>query len=105
MKKVTICGSKKFQDTWIEMYNKLTSRGYLVYLPFLGEVTSDMIDILHKVHYAKILESDIVCIIDVSDHFDTVGYVGDDTQREIDFAREHNKEIIKLSQINKENMF
>jgi hypothetical protein len=102
--KATICGSMRFKEKMMNVYNSLTSHGILVWLPFMGNVTPDMINTLHFVHEEKIKNSDYAIIVDVGDNITTEGYVVKDTKREIDFAKDHNIKVIYLSDVNKKKM-
>lgn len=123
---ITICGSMRFKNIMIDCYNELTSKGYLVFLPFFGEVTNENMETIHEVHYEKIRMSDYVVIVDSNKgighlskylspdsewkqvengcsvtlkykpYIDTP-YIGDDTNREIEFAKSIEKEIRYLS--------
>ena len=96
---ITLCGSTRFYETFLEVNNKLTAKGYIVLS--IGVIKSKavmlnksdtelkkMIDLLHR---EKISMSDSIFVIDVD------GYIGESTKGEIEFAEKHGKRICRLS--------
>ena len=96
---ITLCGSTRFYETFLEINNKLTAKGYIVLS--IGVVKSKavmldksdhglekMLDLLHR---EKIAMSDSIFVIDVD------GYIGKSTKGEIEFAEKHGKRIYRLS--------
>ena len=96
---ITLCGSTRFYETFLEVNNKLTAKGYIVLS--IGVIKSKavmlnksdtelkkMIDLLHR---EKIAMSDSIFVIDVD------GYIGESTKGEIEFAEKHGKRTYKLS--------
>ena len=91
---VTLCGSTKFKDEFLEAQKKLTLEGYIVLSVGLfghagddevwNEGTKEMLDEMHK---AKIKMSDMIFVINPG------GYIGESTRSEIEWARELNKKI------------
>lgn len=87
-KVVTLCGSTKFKDEFMDVQKKLTLAGYIVISVGLfghsgdNEVwydgTKDMLDDMHK---RKIDMSDEIFVINVG------GYIGDSTKSEIEYAK------------------
>ena len=94
---VTLCGSTKFKDEFIEAQKKLTLDGNIVISVGLfghsgdKEVwtpgTKEMLDEMHK---AKIDLSDAIYVINVG------GYIGESTKEEIIYANFKNKKIYYL---------
>lgn len=96
---VTLCGSKKFIDEFKIVERTLTLDGYVVLSPAIFNhperltMTKDYINTYHIIHDQKVLMSDIVIIISIN------GYIGEDTKREIEFAKANNKNVIYLNNI------
>lgn len=94
---VTICGSPKFREEINDVQTKLTMQGDMVFTDgieqpdatILEEEKQQLIDL----HLDKILISDEIYVINKD------GFIGDITQKEIDFAKEHNKVINYLEPI------
>lgn len=101
---VTLCGSTRFKDEFMETQKRLTLEGYIVISVGLfghsgdNEVwenmdegtmtkTKEMLDDIHK---RKIDMSDEIYVINVGD------YIGDSTKSEIDYAIEHGKGVTFL---------
>ena len=96
---VTICGSSKFKDEILQANQDLTLLGYMVFIDGvfahadnvdLYEEEKKQLDDLHK---EKILISDAIYVVNKD------GYIGESTKSEIEFAKEHNKEIMYLESI------
>lgn len=102
---ITVCGSLKKYKLMCNVASKIMSsmEDTVVFLPemynsilFDGNIDHDVIDKielknLDKSHRLKIDMSDIVLIIDYG--------AGQGTYEELEYAEEHNKEIIRLSEI------
>lgn len=95
---ITICGSLKFKDKIAELAERLTMEGNIVLTPLLninGSITSaahgiseeHMYEIIHRVHNWKIEICDKVLIANFE------SYIGEDTLRELNYAKSLNKEI------------
>lgn len=99
-KVITLCGSTRFKDAFMEEQKRLTLEGNIVISVGLfghsgdeeawTEGTKEMLDDMHK---RKIDMSDEVFIIDVD------GYIGASTQSEIEYAKHTGKIIHYLSEI------
>ncbi len=92
---VTICGSMKFQRQMMALALKLElEEKYLVIqcvYPHEGmHIAAQDIQTISRLHYKKIDMSDAVYVVNVG------GYIGEATQREIDYARAMNKEVLFL---------
>ena len=100
-KVVTLCGSTRFKNEFMEVQKKLTLEGNIVISVGLfghsgdSEVwenmdegtltqTNEMLDDMHK---RKIDMADEIFVINVG------GYIGDSTRSEIDYAIEHGKRV------------
>lgn len=98
---ITLCGSTRFKNEFMEAQKKLTLEGNIVISVGLfghsgdSEVwenmdegtltkTKEMLDDMHK---RKIDMSDEIFVINVG------GYIGDSTRSEIDYATEHGKKV------------
>ena len=98
---VTLCGSTRFKDEFMEAQKKLTLEGNIVISVGLfghsgdQEVwenmdegtltkTKEMLDDMHK---RKIDMADAIYVINVD------GYIGDSTRSEIEYALNHDKEV------------
>ena len=103
---VTLCGSTRFKDQFMEAQKKLTLEGNIVISVGLfghsgdSEVwenmdegtltrTKEMLDEMHK---AKIDMADSIFVINVG------GYIGSRTRSEIDYAIAHGKEVRYLEE-------
>lgn len=103
---VTLCGSTRFKDEFMEAQKRLTLEGNIVISVGLfghsgdGEVwenmdegtltrTKEMLDDMHK---RKIDMADSIYVINVG------GYIGDSTKSEIAYAKAHGKEVQYLEQ-------
>lgn len=101
---VTLCGSTRFKNEFIEAQKQLTLEGNIVISVGLfghsgdQEVwenmdegtltkTKEMLDDMHK---RKIDMADSIYVINVD------GYIGDSTRSEIEYAKEHGKKITFL---------
>lgn len=98
---VTLCGSTRFKNEFIEVQKRLTLEGNIVISVGLfdhsgdSEVwenmdegiltkTKEMLDDMHK---RKIDMADEIFVINVG------GYIGDSKRSEIDYAIEHGKKV------------
>ncbi len=103
---VTLCGSTRFKDQFMEVQKRLTLEGNIVISVGLfghsgdSEVwenmdegtltrTKEMLDEMHK---AKIDMADSIFVINVG------GYIGSSTRSEIDYAIAHGKEVRYLEE-------
>ena len=93
-KVITLCGSTRFKDSFLEAQKRLTLEGNIVISVGLfghsgdDEVwapgTKEMLDDMHK---RKIDMADEIFVINVG------GYVGESTQSEIAYAQEKGKKV------------
>ena len=103
-KVVTLCGSTRFKDEFMNVQRELTLKGYIVIsVGFFGHSkdaelwdkmdeetkvkTKTMLDDIHK---RKIDMSDEIFVINVG------GYIGDSTRSEIEYAKKMGKKITYL---------
>jgi hypothetical protein len=98
--RITLCGSAKFESAFHEWNKKLTLAGHTVYglavYPSSMEGNKDWYNeqekiILDLIHLDKILNSDIIVVIDVD------GYTGFSTKREIQWARIQGKRVFWIT--------
>ncbi len=94
MKIITICGSLKYQNEMIKIAETMELQGNCV-LPVIypareskDAYTQEEFAMFDKMHKEKIKLSDAILVVNVN------GYIGSSTQREIEFAKSLNKEII-----------
>ena len=89
-KVITLCGSSRFKDAFMDAQKRLTLQGHIVLsLGLFGhsgdneaEYAKDMLDALHK---RKIMMSDEIFVINPG------GYIGESTANEIAFAERMGK--------------
>ena len=97
-KVITLCGSTKFKEQFIEVQKQLTLEGNIVISVGLfghsgdaevwQEGTKEMLDDMHK---RKIDMADAIFVINVN------GYIGSSTASEIEYAIQTNKEVLYLN--------
>lgn len=94
IKVITLCGSAKFEDEFVKVQEELSLLGNLVLMPvfFKGKknLTEEQIQRLKEIHLKKIAMADAIFVINKG------GYIGESTQKEINYAKKLNKEIIYL---------
>ncbi|SFP66469.1 hypothetical protein SAMN04487928_105156 [Butyrivibrio proteoclasticus] len=105
---ITLCGSTRFKNEFMEAQKRLTLEGNIVISVGLfghsgdQEVwenmdegtltkTKEMLDDMHK---RKIDMADSIYVINVG------GYIGDSTRSEIEYAKNHGKEVKYLEECN-----
>lgn len=91
---VTLCGSTRFKEQFLEAQKRLTLEGNIVISVGLfghsgdqevwTEGTKEMLDDMHK---RKIDMADSIFVINVG------GYIGESTRSEIEYARQNGKGI------------
>ena len=96
-KVITLCGSTRFKEQFLEAQKRLTLEGNIVISVGLfghsgddevwREGTKEMLDNMHK---RKIDMADAIFVINVG------GYIGESTRSEIEYATKHGKEILYL---------
>lgn len=98
-KVITLCGSTRFRDAFLEAQKRLTLEGNIVISVGLfghagddevwTEGTKEMLDDMHK---RKIDMADEIFVINVS------GYIGSSTRSEIEYARRIGKAVRYLEE-------
>ena len=100
-KVITLCGSTRFKDEFMQQQKRLTLEGNIVISVGLfghadGEyktvITDEVKEMLDDIHKRKIDMSDAIFVIDVD------GYIGSSTRSEIEYAKATGKEIMYLSE-------
>lgn len=97
MKIITICGSFKYKDDMVSIAEKLCLEGNCVLSPLYPICDKKYSDnekkMLGKIHFERIKISDAILVVDID------GYIGDATNKEIEFAKSLDKEIIYYSNL------
>ena len=93
---VTICGSMKFKDKMMEVAKNLEINNKYIVIQCV--YSNDMFNeeeqqILSDLHYNKIEISDAIYVVNVN------GYIGNQTSKEIEYAKNIGKEVIYLEPI------
>lgn len=93
-KVITLCGSTKFKDEFMETQKKLTLEGNIVISVGLFGHSGDnevwangMKEMLDDMHKRKIDMADEIFVVNVG------GYISESTASEIEYAKSHNKPI------------
>ena len=96
---ITLCGSSRFKEQFLEAQKRLTLEGNIVISVGLfghsgdNEVwTSGTKEMLDNMHKRKIDMADAIYVINVG------GYIGESTRSEINYAEKNGKGIIYLEQ-------
>lgn len=94
---ITLCGSTKFKDEFIEYTKRFTLNGYVVLsVGLFGHsgspeafepTTKKMLD---EIHRRKIDMSDMIFVINKD------GYIGEGTRSEIDYAEKMGRSVIYM---------
>lgn len=97
---LTLCGSMRFKNNILNIKTELESYGFMVLIPNMGvnpdQMDDELIRKLHIAHYRKMDQSNYVIIVNRD------GYIGDDTQREIDYCYLNNIPVIYAYDYNTE---
>lgn len=93
---VTICGSMRFKDKMMEISKELEIKNKYVVIQCIysnDKFTEKEQQILSDLHYNKIKISDAIYVVNVN------GYIGNSTDKEIEYAKKLGKEVIYLEPI------
>ena len=101
---VTLCGSSKFKDAFIQLNKALTLSNVIVLMPgiwghngdeeYISEESKSNLD---KLHFSKIDLSDAIIVVNnYSNDFKEEHYIGDSTLKEIEYAKNHHKFVYFL---------
>lgn len=98
-KVITLCGSTRFKEQFLQAQKRLTLEGNIVISVGLfghsgddevwSEGTKEMLD---DMHLRKIDMADEIFVINVG------GYIGSSTRREIEYARARGKRVVFLEE-------
>lgn len=98
-KVITLCGSTRFKEQFLQAQKRLTLEGNIVISVGLfghsgdDEVWSDGTkEMLDDMHLRKIDMADEIFVINVG------GYIGSSTRREIEYARARGKRVVFLEE-------
>ena len=93
---VTLCGSTRFKEDFLQAQEDLTLAGYIVLSvgifghadnKYGAEITPEVKEMLDDMHKRKIDMSDSIYVIN------TGGYIGESTRSEIDYALSTGKQV------------
>ena len=105
-KVITLCGSTRFKNEFLEAQKRLTLEGNVVItVGLFGHSGDDVVwaegvkDMLDRQHLAKIDLADEIFVINVG------GYIGDSTRREIAYAEYKGKSITYLESCRKPSLY
>lgn len=92
MEIIAVCGSVKFKEEMLEYRDDQMSNGKWILLPENMDIDIQMIDKrvkrqMDRLHLRKIDCADKVLV------WNRGGYIGESTQKEIKYARTHNKDV------------
>lgn len=101
MKVVTLCGSMRYQNEMIKIARNLeVTFGYCVLqcvYDFAGknDTQKERVKII-KAHFKKIDLSDFIYVVNIN------GFISESTQKEIDYAIKHDKEVFYHEEVKKD---
>ena len=100
IKIITMCGSMRFADDMLAIARDLeTERGYCViqgiYNPHQEIESDDVLNHMVKSHYKKIDLCDAIYVVNIN------GYIGETTQKEIEYAKSQGKEVFYYEPVKK----
>ncbi len=105
-KVITLCGSTRFKEEFLEAQKRLTLEGNIVIsVGLFGHSGDDVVwtegvkDMLDRQHLAKIDLADEIFVINIG------GYIGDSTRREIAYAEYKGKSITYLESCIKPSLY
>lgn len=94
---ITLCGSTRFKDQFLEAQKRLTLAGNIVIsVGLFGHSGDDEVwtegtkEMLDDMHNRKIDMADRIYVINVN------GYIGSSTRSEIEYARKKGKQVLFL---------
>ena len=93
MKIITVCGSLKYKEEIMKITEEMALQGNcmlsIVYPSNkIDEYKKEEIELLGSLHKERIRISDAILVVNIDN------YIGSQTQKEIEFAKSLNKEII-----------
>ena len=100
-KVVTLCGSTRFKEQYMEIQKQLTLEGCIVIsVGLFGHSGDEEVwkpgtkEMLDDMHLRKVDMADEIFVINVG------GYIGESTKREIAYAEEKGKKVNYLEPVN-----
>ncbi len=90
---VTLCGSPRFADVFMEEARRLTAEGNIVLSPFFGGGAAPAgpgAEVMANMQMRRIDICDEVFVVNVG------GYVDEETAREVDYARSNGRKVAML---------
>ena len=92
MKIVTLCGSLKFQKEMMEVAEKMALKGFCVFNPVFPvlenyQIKEEQLQKMKEAHFKRIELSDAILVVNANH------YIGNSTNREIEYAQKLGKEI------------
>ncbi len=97
---ITLCGSTRFKEQFLEAQKRLTLEGNIVIsVGLFGHSGDEEVwtpgtkEMLDKMHKRKIDMADAIFVINVG------GYIGSSTRSEIEYAKANGKEVLYLEPI------
>ena len=96
---ITLCGSTKFRNDFLEVARKLQKNKNIVIMPcdfthyHNNELSDENMNEYRNMHKQKIDMADSIYVINKN------GYIGESTKEEIEYARQHNKKIEYLEPV------
>lgn len=98
-KVITLCGSTRFKEQFLEAQKRLTLEGNIIIsVGLFGHSGDDEVwipgtkEMLDDMHRRKIDMADAIFVINVG------GYIGESTKSEIEYARSQGKEVLFLEE-------
>lgn len=93
MKTYTICGSMRYTTQMKEIaYYLETQKGFnilqCIYIEKDVKFSENDLLALRNAHYKKIDISDGIYVVNIN------GYIGESVKKEIEYAKQHNKEVL-----------
>ena len=99
-KVITLCGSTRFKDAYMEAQKRLTLEGNIVIsVGLFGHSGDDEVwtegtkEMLDQMHLRKIDMADEIYVINVG------GYIGESTRREIEYAKKNGRVVRYLEEV------
>lgn len=79
---VTLCGSSKLYDDFVECDYQLSNKGWIVLSHAIHKDRGDVSKAAKQLHYKKIMMSDLIVVIT-----DPTGYIDESTKKDIELAQ------------------
>lgn len=101
MKIITICGSMRYTKEMLSVAEKIELEGNVVLLPLYNSsqkkkiYTKAQYKVLEAVHKERIKLAETILVVNIDN------YIGESTNKEIEFAKKLGKEIIYYTDLEK----